>query len=306
MAAARNGNRHATVAFAALLLGATGIGFAPIFVRIADVGPISSAFWRMALALPPLLLWRMLVRRSGDESDRPVLRIAPPRERRGGLLLLAAGIFFAADLGFWHWSITLTSVANATLLANLNPVFVALAGFLFLGHRFRLPFLLAMALALGGAMVLMGRSVEIAPERLLGDLLGVATAVMYAGYFLATASLRQQEDTWTVLFYSVLVTSLALGPLAAVSEQTMVPASFHGWLVVFALAFVCQIAGQGLIVHALAHLPPAFSALTLLLQPVVAALAAWALFGERLGGVEIAGALLIFTGILLARRTVTR
>ena len=303
MAAARDANRHATIAFAALLLGATGIGFAPIFVRIADVGPISSAFWRMALALPPLLLWRMIMRRHGDEGGRPFLRLAPPRDRRAALLLFAAGVFFAADLGLWHWSIKLTSVANATLLANLNPIFVALAGFLFLGHRFRPPFLLAMALALGGAVVLMGRSVEIAPGRLLGDLLGVATAMMYAGYFLATAALRNRHDTWTVLFYSVLVTALVLGPLAVVSESDILPANATGWAVVVALALVCQIAGQGLIVHALAHLPPAFSALTLLLQPVVAALAAWALFGEALGGMEFLGALLIFAGILLARRT---
>ncbi len=309
MAAGQKGSRSATVAFAALLLGATGIGFAPIFVRIADVGPISSAFWRMALALPPLLLWRMVTVGNGDENDRLsrlLARIAPPRDRRAGLLVLAAGIFFAADLGFWHWSIKLTSVANATLLANLNPVFVALAGFLFLGHRFRPPFLLAMALALGGAVVLMGRSLEIAPGRVLGDLLGVATAMMYAGYFLATATLRRRHDTWTVLFYSVLITATILGPVAAASEPAILPASMGGWAVVVALALVCQIAGQGLIVHALAHLPPAFSALTLLLQPVVAALAAWALFGEALGGMEIAGALLIFAGILLARWTFTR
>ncbi len=301
MAAEQDGNRQAGLAFVALLAGATGIGFAPIFVRIADVGPVSSAFWRMALALPPLLIWRLW-----EAADRRRAAIIPPRDRRTLLLLLAAGGFFAADLGFWHWSIKLTSVANATLLANLNPVFVALVGFVFLGHRFRPPFLLAMALALGGAVVLMSRSVEISADRVLGDLLGVATAMMYAGYFLSTAALRSRHDTWTVLFYSVLVTAAVLGPLAGVSESRLVPASAGGWAAVVALALVCQIAGQGLIIHALAHLPPAFSALTLLLQPVVAALAAWALFGEALGGRELAGALLIFAGIVLARRTFAR
>ncbi|RMF68718.1 MAG: DMT family transporter [Alphaproteobacteria bacterium] len=300
MAGERDRNRQMRLAFLALLAGATGIGFAPIFVRIADVGPVSSAFWRMALALPPLLVWRLWGATGRQRS------IAPPRDGGTLVLLLAAGGFFAADLGFWHWSIKLTSVANATLLANLNPVFVALVGFLFLGHRFRPPFLLAMALALGGAVVLMGRSLEISAERVIGDLLGVATAMMYAGYFLSTAVLRSRQDTWTVLFYSVLVTAAVLGPLAVASETAVVPRSPTGWLAVVALALVCQIAGQGLIVHALAHLPPAFSALTLLLQPVVAAIAAWALFGEALGGRELAGALLIFAGILLARATFTR
>ncbi|GIX18152.1 MAG: membrane protein [Rhodothalassiaceae bacterium] len=286
-------------AFVALLLGATGIGFAPIFVRLADVGPVSSAFWRMALALPPLALWR-LMRADGS----PARRLAPPADRRSLLLIAAAGGFFAADLGFWHWSIKLTSVANATLLANLNPVFVALTGFVFLGHRFRPLFLFAMALALAGAVVLMGRSVEISAERVIGDLLGVATAMMYAGYFLSTAALRSRHDTWTVLFYSVLITALVLGPLAAASETALLPRSPKGWLVVVALALVCQIAGQGLIVFALAHLPPAFSALSLLLQPVVAAAAAWVLFGEALGAGELAGAALVLAGIWLARLSV--
>ncbi len=294
------GERRASLAFLALLAGAVGIGFAPIFVRIADVGPLASAFWRMALALPPLLFWRIWRMRGGGPQGEGRSGTAPIGSDLA--LLVGCGLFFAADLGLWHWSIRLTTVANATLLANLNPVFVALVGFLLFGHRFRPLFLFAMACALAGAAVLMGASVEVSPVRLLGDALGVATAVMYAGYFLTTARLRARHDTWTVLTFSILVTALALWPLALASPEPMLPVGLAGWWPLLALAVVSQIGGQGLIVHALAHLPPAFSAVSLLLQPVVAALAAWALFGEALGPREGLGALLVLGGIILARR----
>ncbi|RMF18224.1 MAG: DMT family transporter [Alphaproteobacteria bacterium] len=298
--------RRASLAFLALLTGAVGIGFAPIFVRVAEVGPLASAFWRMALALPPLIFWRALqtarARRHESRSERRPVCSRQGSPIRGDLVLLVGcGLFFAADLGLWHWSIRLTTVANATLLANLNPVFVALVGFLFLGHRFRPLFLLGMASALAGAAALMGASLEVSPERLLGDALGIATAVMYAGYFLTTARLRSRHDTWTVLSFSILVTALALWPLALASPEPMLPRDLVGWWPLIGLALVSQIGGQGLIVHALAHLPPAFSAVSLLLQPVVAALAAWALFGEALGPLEGFGALLVLGGIVLAR-----
>ena len=106
-----------TRAFLCLCAGACGIACAPILVRLSETGPVASAFWRTAVAAPVLCLW---ARRA---APRPVSASLRPA--------VAAGLFFAADLAVWHWSITYTSVANATLLANLAPIFVTLASWLF-------------------------------------------------------------------------------------------------------------------------------------------------------------------------------
>jgi len=53
-------DRRARLAVGALLLGAVGIAFSPIFVRISEIGPTATAFWRVALALPVLALWMRL------------------------------------------------------------------------------------------------------------------------------------------------------------------------------------------------------------------------------------------------------
>lgn len=283
------------LALLALLIGAASIGFAPIFVRYASaegVGPVTSAFWRLALAAPLLLAWAWATRRSG--RDGGTLRGRP-------WLPVLCGVFFAADLGFWHWSIQLTSVANSTLLANLNPVFVALAGFVLFRERFSGVFLAGLTLGMGGAAALVASSVEFAPQRLPGDMLGVATAVMYAGYFITAGRARAYYSTARVLATVAVTTACVLLPVALATESTLLPQSRDGWLPLFGLALVCQIFGQGMIIYALAHLPAAFSAVTLLIQPIVASLAAWRLFGEALGPLELGGAVLVLCGIVLAR-----
>lgn len=278
-----------------LLLGAFAIGFAPIFVRLSELGPTATAFHRLLLALPALWLWNALPAREGGRAQRP-----SSRSDYAGLVL--AGVFFAGDLACWHWSITFTSVANATLLANFAPVFVALAGFLLFGERFSRTFLLGMAAALAGACVLMGRSVTLSPTNLLGDALGLVTAAFYAGYIVSVGRLRARLSTATIMAWSGLVTCVALFPVALLSGEDLVPLTLHGWAMLFGLALISHAGGQSLIAYALAHLPAAFSSVSLLLQPAVAAVLAWIILGEALGPFQGLGALMILVGITLARR----
>src|SRR6185295_7468653 len=138
----------------------------PIFVRLSDVGPTASAFWRVALALP--LLWPLVIaaRRPGNA-------------RLPWKWLLGAGAAFAGDLAFWHGSIRFTSVANATLLANLAAPFVTLAVWLFWRVRPSTLFAVGLAAALIGVVMLVSTSLAFSPTALLGDAFGVITALFY-------------------------------------------------------------------------------------------------------------------------------
>ena len=103
------GRSRGAGAFAALVVGAMAMGISPIFVRLADVGPFASAFWRVALALPALYAWMRL-----SETAPPARRFSPP--------VVLAGLAFAGDLLFWHSAILRTSVANATFFATTAPM----------------------------------------------------------------------------------------------------------------------------------------------------------------------------------------
>jgi len=283
------------LALTALVAGAVAIAFAPIFVRLSELAPTATAFYRLALALPLLWLW------VGGEG--PVQRgHRRPSSRRDAFQLSLAGLFFAADLAVWHWSIYFTSVANATLLANFAPIFVSLGAWFLFGERFTRRFLLALALGILGVVVLMGDSIRLGTRHLLGDALGLLTAVFYGAYILSVSRLRRRFSTATIMAWSGTVTALALLPVALLSGESLLATTPFGWGILLALAWFSHAGGQSLIAYALAHLPAAFSSLTLLLQPVIAALLAWVLLAEALRPVQSLGAVAVVIAIALARK----
>ncbi|MDQ5849545.1 MAG: DMT family transporter, partial [Pseudomonadota bacterium] len=269
-------------ALPALLAGATCIALSPIFVRVSEAGPTATAFWRVALAVPPLWLLYFLVRRG----------VAPARSAHWGLLG-AAGLAFAGDLAFWHSSIKLTSVANSTLLANLASLFVTLTAWIFLRQRPRALFLAGLAAALVGVAMLVKTSLAFSSTGLLGDALGVVTAMFYAGYLLAVKELRDRgETTLHLMAATSTITAIVLLPVALASGERFLPGTAFGWWILIGLALVSHAAGQGLIAYALAHLPAAFSSVSLLFQPVMAAGFAWLLLSEPLVALQILGGII--------------
>ncbi len=282
--------RRNALAVVALLLGAVAIATSPLFVRVSETGPVATAFWRAFLALPVLWLWSAYAQRSGARADAV--------SHRGRMA--AAGLLFAGDLAFWHWSIMMTSVANATLLANLAPIFVALGAWLLLRKHLSGRFLVGLFTALTGMVVLIGGDFKPTRTELLGDVCGVITAMFYAGYQMTITRLRERIATGTIMAWSVSFTAAALLPVALLSGDSMLPATAIGWLTLIGLALIAQAAGQSLIAYAMAHLPGTFSSVGLLFQPVMAALFAWALLGEAMGWLQIAGGIAVLIGIRIA------
>ena len=279
-------------AISALLFGAVCIALSPIFVRLSEAGPTATAFWRVALAVPAL--WALYLFKAK----------AKPRRYSGRWpLLLAAGFAFAGDLGFWHLSIQLTSVANSTLLANLASIFVTLAAWVFLRQRPAGLFLAGLGAALAGVAMLVATSAQFSRTGLVGDAFGVLTAMFYAAYIFAVKGLRDRgETTLRLMAATSTITAILLLPAALASGEQILPQSAYGWGIVIGLALISHAAGQGLIAYALAHLPAAFSSVSLLLQPVMAAVFAWILLSEPLVPLQIAGGCVVLVGIYLARK----
>lgn len=281
-------------AFVALLAGGIAIGFAGILMRLSDVSPLASAFWRMALALPVLWGWAWAVRKQDRAAGK----------RTGFAAVLAlAGVFFAGDMGIWHISLHYTTVANATLLSNFAPIVIALWMWLVHRTRFGRLFVAGMVLALFGAVLLIGPSQGgDGNGKLIGDALGLLTAGFYAAYQLSVKDARRQYSAARLIAWSTTVTALALLPVALLAPGPFWPAGAAGWLPLIMLALVAQIGGQTVIAYASAHLPASLSSVSLLIQPLTAAVAAWILFHEVLGPWQMAGGALLLLGIFLAKR----
>ncbi|EJM99321.1 DMT family transporter [Phyllobacterium sp. YR531] len=288
---AANANR---LALAALLLGGIAIGGSPIFVRLSEVGPMTTAFWRVALAFIPLLIW--------SKAMPGVKRDARPDSLADYFWLSMPGIFLAADLAAWHLALHMTSVANATLLANLAPIFVTLGSWAIFRAHVSGIFLIGLATALIGVVVLKGGPAALGDGKLAGDATAAVAAIFYAGYILVIGRLRVRFSTRTIMIWSTASAAVCMLPVSVIFETGLIPLTLFGWAMLAGLALISHAAGQGMITYALAFLPPAFSSLTLLLQPVVAAALAWFLLSEPIGLMQAIGGVIVIFGILIARR----
>jgi drug/metabolite transporter (DMT)-like permease len=279
--------------FAALIGGALAMGMSPIFVRTADVGPFASAFWRVAAALPLLWVWATLEARHAGEPVMAAFRF----DRS----ILAAGLFFAADLFFWHLSILNTTVANATLFATMAPVWVVLGSSLFIGEAVGARTVQGLLLCVAGAAALIGTSYTMDPGRLTGDVYGIITSVFFGAYFLAVRSARRRSGSGRITFLSSLITAAILAVVAFALEDRILPLSLGGIAALAGLAFISHSGGQGFLTYALGHLPAAFSSLVIFIEAVAAAILGWILLGEPVSAFQAAGGALILAGIYLAR-----
>jgi drug/metabolite transporter (DMT)-like permease len=291
----RRGTGHSQLlASLALVAGALAIGSAGIFVRLSETGPIASAFWRGAFALPLLAVW---ARFESGRGARGAQVVRSPWEPR----FFWVGALFAGDLAFWHWSLMLTSIALSTLEANLAPIGVTLIAWIAWRERPRPTFVAALLLALGGVSLMVSPKLGQGSRALLGDLLGIATAGFYAGYIVVVARLRASYATNVVMFRTTLVYTLLLLPLALMDR--FLPQTKQGWLLLVALAVIAQVVGQGLIAFALAHVSATFGSVGLYVQPVASAVYAWLLLGERLTAIQVIGGAITLSAIALARAT---
>ncbi|MFG1397645.1 DMT family transporter [Roseixanthobacter pseudopolyaromaticivorans] len=272
---------------AALAAGAFAMGASVLFVRLADVGPFASAFWRAALALPVLLVWAVAADGRGA--------LVPDRAS------LLAGVFFAGDLFFWHLAILGTSVANAAVLATTSPVWVALFAWLVLRIAITRATLAGLALCLAGAGALIGRSFHLEPAHLLGDAAGLVTAIFFAAYFLAIGKARRFRGAGAVTLISTAATAAILFLVALAVEPTLWPASASGAAALLGLALVSQVGGQGLMAVGLSVVPPIYGALVFFLEVVSAAALGWLVLGEALGPLQGIGMGLVLFGLWVAR-----
>lgn len=285
------------LAFPAMLVGSAALAFGPWMVRLADAAPIASAFWRLTLALPILAAMAVLKRQGAD--DAPEAGVRPARIGHGALAALAmAGLAFAADLAFWHIGILQTTLANAVLIGNSASFMFAAWGFIAARTLPGRTASGAILLALAGMVLLMGRSYELSPQHLGGDLLCLTAAVFYALYLVLIGRARTGIRPLPALALSTAAGAAGLLAFILATGAPLLPG--HWWPLII-LALSSQLLGQGLIVYALGHLSPLVAGLCLLIQPVIAATIGAMAYGEMPGGVELVGAVMIATALILVR-----
>ena len=275
-----------------VLIGAFAIAFSGILYRKADVSPATGAFFRCLWALPPLWL---LARR----EDRRV-GARPMRVRRAAWL---AGVFFAADLILWHYSIEYVGAGLATVLGNTQVVIVGLLAWAFFHERPSRNSLLAIPVAMSGIILISGVLENGAygsdPKR--GAIYGVLTGIAYSGFLLAMR--RGSGEGGRVagpLYDATLASAVCIVPIGLVIGDLDFTPSLEATAWLIALALSSQVVGWLLITVSLGRLPTALTSVLLTLQPLLAVLFAALLIDERPSTLQLVGAAAILAGLLIA------
>ena len=280
------------LAYAGMGVGILALGFSALFVRWAAAPGAVTGLYRMAFA--SLILVPVALARHGDPRRWP----AP------GLRLAAlGGAALSVDLALWNTAVLYTSAANATLLANTAPLWVAIAAALFFKETLTGRFWVGMALVLTGAAAVLGADFLDDFAFGVGDLMALVAGVFYAGYYLATqfgrrhlASLPYVASAGVTSTLILLAVVLLIGyPLTGYPPQT--------WASFIALGLVTQVLGYVAVGYALGHLPASLVAPTMVGQPVMTALLAVPLLGEPLSPVQWIGGAAVLGGIVLVHRS---
>lgn len=278
--------------YVALIFGIIALGFSALFVRWADApGPVFGLY-RIGLSTIVLIPFFIIRRRKAAPITRAIL-----------IFPLAGGILTALDHGFWNTSVNFTSAANATLLANTAPLWVALFAWLVWRERLKPSFWFGLILTLSGAAIVLGTDFLSESGLGIGDLLAITAGIFYAGYFLVTQRGRIHWDTLSYIWIVGLVASLGLLATSLLSGMQITGYSTQSYLAFFGAALVSQTGGYLAVGYALGHLPASLVAPTMIGQPVVTALLAIPLLGESLQTSQMLGGVAVLVGIYLVHNS---
>jgi len=278
-------------AFLALSGGIIAISWSAIFVRWSKMPGVSSAFYRMAIALP--VLWAVLALR---RAVRPSISL------RTMWIAAAGGVFFAGDVGFWNVAVMHTSAGNATFLSNVSPLFVGLFSWILTR---RLPsgrFWTALGVGLAGSCLIVAGDLRHAVSRSSADGLAVLAAVCFALYLVITGRLRERLDAGMLLALSTTASAATLLVWSVAAGIPLTVPSVGSWWALLGLGLVCQVGGYFGLTYALGHLPVTVSSILWLTIAPMTAVFAWMIFGERMSPMEIAGGALVLAGVWIVGR----
>jgi drug/metabolite transporter (DMT)-like permease len=277
---------------ACAVLGALAIAFSSILVRLSHASPSTAAIFRCAYALPVLgLLTWLEDRRYGPRNWR---------ERRH---VVAAGVFFAADLILWHNSIEDVGAGLATVLANVQVVLVPLVAWVLLSERPAPRVLAALPLAALGVLLIAGvlahNTYGRHPTR--GALFGVGAGIAYVGFLLLLraggSDLRRPAGPLFDATATAAVVAVVAG--VAIGDARLVP-SWPGAAWLLTLALTSQVLGWLLITTSLPRLPAAITSLLLTVQPIGSMVLAALIFGESPSSSQLVGVVLVLCALVVA------
>ena len=284
-------NFQRTNYFILLAFGAMLIGFAPIVVKWSMLSSSAIAFYRMSLTIPFLFILNYVINKSFSFKVN---------NKKTILYAAFASLAFTTDLTLWHFSMTITSVSNATIIVNSAPIFVAILSFIIFKEKLSRGFLLSFLITYIGIIGLVYFSNNYINGKYLGDILCLIAAFFYGVYLLIIAKLGKEKSINIIFYTTFFCCIFSIVPMI-IEGGDILPASSFEWVNLLLLAVLCQLGGQYFITHAIGKISASNGSIGLLMQPITATILAAILFNEVLNTIQVIFVMVAMIGIYLAR-----
>ena len=286
-----------------MVVGVLAISTSPILIRVAAIPALAMAFWRCLAGTAALAPFVPRGRRGPGGSSLAPRWIGRAGLTRGDLLPLAtSGVCLAAHFALWNASLGLTTVAAATTLVSMAPLFVGF-GSVFLGEPPTPRAWAGIVLATAGAVVIGAGDAAgfgAGSDALLGDVLAFAGALAVAAYLLLGRVVRRRLPVSTYAASVYGVAAAVLLPACLLTGSSLGGYQAASWLALAGVVAGPQMLGHTVFNSLLATVNASVVAVALLMEPVIATLLAWWLFDELPGPAFWVGAPMVLAGVWLA------
>ena len=283
------------VAYVGLIVATLIFSVTPVFIRLSEVGPSATGFWRFLITVPFMLLWIAATSRRGR------MRILL-KNRRDYLWMVFAGLMVTLNVVAWQSAVLQTSIANAVLISNLHPIIVAAGAYVVFRERITPLFAGGLMLTVVGTAALIREGAGEFRLVSAGDGLALIGAFFFALWVLCLKSQRGSYSTPVTMLWNLgLACPMILG-FSFVLDDAVFPTTTQGWAIIGAYGISVSVVALSIFTYVTGRLPASICATALLIVPVFSTAYGWLFFGEGLSLTQASAASLILTGLYLAQR----
>ena len=266
------------------------VSTSPIIARYLDNVPaVAISFWRMGFGA--LILWMI-----------SVIKKQTPLSYENRNKTIMAGIFLGIHFALFFGAIKLTTIANATFLGTLAPLFTYFIEKFILKRKHHTVLLLGLGLAITGAMIIVGNQFDFSSDFTLGNLLAIACSLFLGMAFIISEKIRRTVGTISYSRTLFLTATITLLIIAFFTNSSLTGFSHNEYGGLLLLGIVPTLIGHGSMYFAVRYVSPTVVASTPMGEPILASIFAWFLFQEAIGYPTLIGGVCTLLGLFIIAR----
>ncbi|MFB1082460.1 DMT family transporter [Jeotgalibacillus sp. JSM ZJ347] len=271
----------------AIIVGVITVSFSAILVKLSSGEPGVIAFYRMlfsAFILLPFFL-------RGHMKELKTLN------KKDWIVTSAAGAFLALHFILWFESLQYTSVASSTVLVTMQPLFAFAGAYFLFNEKISSKAVISAIAAISGSVLIGIGDLQVSGMALIGDIIALISCAFVTAYLLFGQSVRKHLSLTTYTFIVYSISAIVLFIYVLIKGESLGPFQTNDWLIFLSLAVLPTLFGHSLFNWAIKWVSTTVISMAILFEPVGAAIFAYFILGETLGGEQLTGGMIILLSL---------